>query len=265
MIKDKLFNFWLSIKGWLRWKTRLSMFTDVDIIYKLNTVYTYLDRFENLNDWNKGLWWGDFHPNETKYTHDDEVNITSRGVKFTTSRRPTIHDGKEYRYSCGLIEHKQTFGHGYFEVKATCYGGKSLWNAPLWFVSKGDGSKEEFTSVPEFDVCEVYTDADGSNMHGNSDVHYGKTYEEELNAGPRTHTHKGMEGKPMRYGLLWEPNRLSVYYDGQLVRRFTNKKLVSTFNKKIMPIINSSVKNDKVANETTAMIVNYFLYYKLEK
>ena len=101
-------------------------------------------------------------------------------------------------------------------------------------------------------------------MHGETNVHYGKSYKkgESKSMGSKQHTYGSIDNKAIRYGMLWEPNKITIYYDGQKVRQITQDRIIKRFDREIMPIIGCGVKETKTANETNKILIEYFKYYK---
>ena len=259
-IADWFVNNYLSFAGWMRAKGfKFIPVHHADYIDK--GMMMFIDEFEDLENWDKGLWWGDHHPDERKYTKDENIKLVGTGAELTVKYDPMVYNDRRYMYSTGLLECKQSFSYGYFEVCCSMEIGRDLWYAPLWFVSREND--HYFPVTPELDVCEVYTDSDGLNMHANSDVHYGLDYSEKYKRDLGAKTHVDVDFSwPNIFGCKWSEDSIEIYYNNYLVRRITSERVLSMFRTKLMPIISSGVKNDKVADETNRMIVHWFKYYK---
>ena len=94
IVNDLIVNNWLWLKGWLRYKTKWSIFSSKDILkiidernYKLKTN----DNFKSLRNWSHGMWWGSAHPDQTnQYTNPKNTKITKDGLELSVNKNPKI-------------------------------------------------------------------------------------------------------------------------------------------------------------------------------
>jgi hypothetical protein len=249
----KIVNTYLLVKSWIR--------------YILNTPPKYdrvewdvIDRFTNLNNWNIAFWWGRYSETEdTAYVSGNNVILLKSGLLLDYQYQEKInrHNNKMMSWSHGCIEHKDVFGKGIYEVEFELIEGKGVWHAPLWFVTKGNG-KEEFTVMPEIDVCEIFEE---KKMQSN--IHYGREYNtpEHYTIGGMTHRLRNVYGRTIRVGMKWD-DKISIYYDGHLVRVITDGEILGKLNL-LMPIIGAGVLKNREVKHGGGIVVKSFKYKAL--
>lgn len=145
---------------------------------------------------------------QTVYDPDANSNV----LAIRTAREDTLVDwlnNKRYNYTSGILTSETKFSqqYGYFEVRAKLPS--TFGSAPSFWLM--DFSKDQ---VQEIDVVEVSGREKGLEVVQN--VHWGKN-EENWNY------HKLSDGdsgsKYRNYGVLWEPNQIVWYIDGEEVFR----------------------------------------------
>ncbi len=171
---------------------------------------TFSEEFEN--GFNTGLWndttWYE-SPNATRnYTVEDGVLKIwpERDASGNFFNRTIDTDGKYY----------QTYG--YFEIEAKLPAGQGTWPA-FWLLNHDDP-----TLRPEIDILEAY--AGGGPNSGWSDANLHPTafastiWPTGIQSGPtggtKTFADLGdLSAGFHKYGLKWEPGKLTFYFDGQ--------------------------------------------------
>lgn len=109
---------------------------------------------------------------------------------------------------------KFSYLHGYCEARIKCPAGSLYWPA-FWMVG-GVGAPHGWASYGEFDVMEAYGPRPSA---AESNFHYGLEPANK-NIGGRAHGLDIPNTEWHRYGLLWEADQLTWYYDGVGVRNY---------------------------------------------
>ena len=102
-------------------------------------------------DWQIGERWGIIHPNKPICYYDkDAVKINKKGeLELYTHYNPRKFDGKTVNTGVGLINCKEKFEYGRFDIDIKLPKGPSLWPA-FWMWSYNFWP-------PEIDVFEAYS------------------------------------------------------------------------------------------------------------
>lgn len=132
---------------------------------------------------------------------------------------------------------KQPFTHGYFEAELMLPREHGRWDA-FWLTG-------QHTWPPEVDVLESYSREDYYNNFRRlqSNVHHNRPDGSKTMLGAKNHPiPRAMANRFIRFGLLWQPKNLSVFYNGYLVRHIQNKKILEQFNQPMHLIISSGVQ-----------------------
>jgi len=222
--------------------------------------------------------WGKFHPIKPYCHYDpeaidcdkDENLILKTHINPKRLKHPHTKKLIQIPIGVGLITSKKGFDYGYFEIEAKLPKGKNLW--PAFWMSPFE------SWPPEIDVFEGYTKEKENYFHFNwknpfgfwrveTNFHCGKE-PENYNLGAKTHWlgFKDPTKHFNKYGCLWTPDKIEIFYNGRLVRKLTDKKLLKEYHDKSMCVkINAHVdKNvDKENHKTTKYIIKNFKYEKL--
>ena len=205
-------NLYLKIANLLRWSLRVPAKP-----IKFKSI-EYQTDFTNVNEVT-GVWymkrpWGEIHPDnssgENFWIDRNECKITPHGAVFgmTPSDKYDGTDGKrKVNWACGMVWSKIKFGYGYSEVEVILSDNKGQWSAPLWMF---EASAEK---TREIDTCEFYIDDKGKRA--NSAMHF---YGDRKSHIANSHKLRDITGRVVRFGVLREPGKASIYYDGHLVR-----------------------------------------------
>ncbi len=167
---------------------------------------TFADEFDSFNSgvWNDKIWY-EGAPDTNNYTVEDgRLKIwpqkNSAGQFFN---RTIDTDGKYY----------QTYG--YFEIEAKLPVGKGTWPA-FWLFNHIDNRR------PEIDIMEAYAGGGPDSGWSDANLHptaYGATIwkDQNVNGGFKMISTPDLSAGFHKYGLKWEANRQTFYFDGQEV------------------------------------------------
>jgi beta-glucanase (GH16 family) len=169
---------------------------------------TFDEEFDNgfnKTIWNDHLWYDTSNPTINYAVENSELKIwpqkDSTGKFFN---RTIDTDGKYYQK------------YGYFEVEAKLPVGKGTWPA-FWLLNHIDSHR------PEIDIMEAY--AGGTSPWGtaiNGQPHptaYGTTVWSDAGvmAGFKQNKTVDLSAGFHKYGVKWEPSKLTYYFDGTAV------------------------------------------------
>jgi beta-glucanase (GH16 family) len=167
---------------------------------------TFSDEFNtfNTNVWNDKIWYENSNPTKNYAVEDGKLKIwPERDGSGNFFNRTIDTDGKYY----------QTYG--YFEVEAKLGVGKGTW--PAFWLFNHIGNRR-----PEIAVMEAY--AGGGPGSGWSDANFHPTAyaatiwsDGGVLAGTKTMQTVDLSKDFHKYGVKWEPNKLTFYFDGQEV------------------------------------------------
>jgi hypothetical protein len=254
--KDKVYNFLLNITYRIK-----RFFIKKPKSFKPRLDLQIHDIFEDVDKlWDRHMWWGNYADDEDTTYQDSECVIPlggGEGVKLTTEFKPKLNkkNNKIMSFAHGVLHCKQTFYTGAIEVVVNIRPASSIWHAPLWFVTKDD-------VLPEIDVSEVYTEYDKDEGRSNSNLHFGTDYgDNSKSLGANTHYLPELFNRDISFAMKWNKRRISIYYDGYLVRKITNKRILRRIQKGIVPIINVNLSPDYI-HTSSEMIVKSFKYWK---
>lgn len=181
--------------------------------------------FYNSTDWYNTYPWGNAN-NGLEY--NDPSNLIYQAgylkIKCEKLNTPISYNGKNYQFKSGAIWSKQLYKYGYFEISAKLPIGFDYWPA-FWLWGRGpDGI---CTTIPndgyynEIDVQELTETAltlgnrMGINYHWrNTSTCIQGSYGGFVPNGVPINVNVSNEHK---YGLFWEPNKMSFYCDDILV------------------------------------------------
>ena len=172
------------------------------------TQYTlaFKDEFDSYNGavWNDHIWYETANATKNYAVEDGKLKIwPQRDASGKFFNRTIDTDGK----------YTQTYG--FFEIEAKLPIGKGTWPAFWLFNHIGDRR-------PEIDVMEAY--AGGGPNSGWSDANYHPTafastiwIDASVLGGTKTIVTPDLSAAFHKYGLKWEPTKLTFYFDGKEV------------------------------------------------
>ena len=253
IFKDVIYNFFLSIKLELTKYVKgneINPPTGYQLVFEDNFT-SQLD----TNNWGYGQPWGEFHPDyphqrydtdgSFSYTKDGKLNLEIRNSpkKFNQKNLP------EYRKTdklpqeftiptaIGMIHSKESWRYGWFEATVKLPVGQSYWNA-FWLAGVN-------TWPPEIDIFEAYTHFGpnyeaptilrkyflSANRRIRPNLHYGDV------PGNKKHyvafdvpVHKATQ-RYVQYAVLWEKDKIEIYFDGKKVLRCTDPEILKYYNR----------------------------------
>lgn len=211
-------------------------------------------------DWLTRERWGKVHRDKPHWYYDDDqvrLEPETQDLILSLERKPInipSPNGRVNSYiATGLVSCIEKFSYGYFEIEATLPTGPNLWPA-FWMWGW-------LSWPPEIDVLEAYSNSRGSyfkprlfNPLGfwniQSNVHYDKYNvdgrEETMNIGGKTHWFgfKNPANNSIKYSCYWDKDVIEIYYNGGMVRRITDSKILTPLrNHKMNVIINNGVQS----------------------
>jgi beta-glucanase (GH16 family) len=146
--------------------------------------------------------------------------------------------GGSLSYDSGLMTTQGSFSqqYGYFEMRAELPQGSGMWPA-FWMLT--DNSYLPGNWPPELDVLEAFgataADGEGGANQAHWDVHSTNTSQQ---AGGWATVNANQYNSYNTYGVLWTPQTLTFYYDGQKVAQTPTP---SDFAQKMYLIANLAV------------------------
>lgn len=227
--------------------------------------------------------WGRVHPENYIRGWNDPgaIQINRDGhLVLQTRKNPREFEinGKKVisHTGIGLVSNTTKFVHGYFEIEAKLPTGKNLWPA-FWMWS--------FDSwPPEIDVFEAYTNKKKGYFklipakwwrflgfwNVQTNVHYGHKGD-GTQSSIKGETHwmgfKNPRKHFIKYGCLWAPDKIEIFYNGRSVRTIKDKKVLKYFENTTMNVIINNHVDESVnlQNPTESeFIVKYFKYTPLK-
>ncbi len=257
-------NFILSILVWIRYWLGIVKEGDYPKHLKGYKLTTML----NCKNTCKGHEWGDFHEdNHTQYWTPTSVKWAENKVQCTVKYAPQsfVHVDKYNNkhaivipWATGVVRSIQSFMYGYFEALITFPIASGQWPA-FWLTSS-------IGWPPEIDIVEGYSKGDlyerGKRLQSN--IHYRKE-----DAGPiyriKAINHPmplKLLDRPIKIGVLWTPDKVDFYYNGYLVRRITDKKVLSRLNTPMVVILNSAIQIEHHPSAASTTFKNVQIWQK---
>lgn len=167
---------------------------------------TFSDDFDGFNSsvWNDKIWYEAAPGTKNYEVEDGKLKIwPERDASGNFFNRTIDTDGKYY----------QTYG--YFEVEAKLPVGKGTWPA-FWLFNHIDNRR------PEIDIMEAYAGGGPDSGWSDGNLHptaYGATVwlDQTVNGGFKMVQTPDLSAGFHKYGLKWEANKQTFYFDGQEV------------------------------------------------
>ncbi|WP_395020398.1 family 16 glycosylhydrolase [Dongia sp.] len=154
---------------------------------------------------------------------DGDHHIVANGILHLVATK-AYDDGRAIAYESGMIRSRQTFRYGYFEARIKLPSGRGLF--PAFWLNSDYGANGRLDWPPEIDIMEyaVNGTTERPNMvHSglrvdNPTAQGGTLVYNDTNYEPRW----GFFNAPVdmskdwhTYGLLWEPDSVTVFLDGR--------------------------------------------------
>tara|TARA_B100000963_G_C22453072_1_gene592055 strand:+ start:140 stop:868 length:729 start_codon:yes stop_codon:yes gene_type:complete len=225
--------------------------------------------------------WGEVHPIKPEAWYDPTAIelkycplLECEQLILKTHKNPKYFESidTEVPIGVGLISCTEKLSYGHYEIEAKLPSGPNLWPA-FWAWA--------FESwPPEIDIIEGYSNNKGSYFNWNIDaikgnfwkvqtnIHLGKT-PENYSIGAKNHWlgWKSPDKIFNRYSMLWKKEEISIFFNDNLVRKITDKKIMDEISKNKMNVIINNMVRPGVNKETppdSEFIVNYFKYKPLD-
>jgi len=224
--------------------------------------------------------WGIMHTDKPYNWYDEKsVKVNKDGfleLSINFNPKKIIIDDKEYNPELGIGLVSSTykdFTYGYYEIEA------KLPNSPFSWPAFWMWSWESWP--PEIDIFEGYTNYKGSYFKISNSWKIWKIWNIQTNIHYKINElkHKSIGSAKgfidlfkkspskrfIKYGMLWKPDEITFYYDGRVVRKITDSKILDKIKgHKMNLILNNGVTKDDIrAIEGDPMIIKYFTYTDL--
>jgi beta-glucanase (GH16 family) len=207
----------------------------------------------NKKEWRIGQEWGEFHPNDLHqyyggdtfaYTEDGSLILELRNdpKSYIKSELPEWRQvdqlPEEFTIPTGggLVKTYQSWQYGWFEAWIKLPKGTPYW--PAFWLSGAN------SWPPEIDILEAYSNkgdyyADKdifgrliTNRRIQPNIHYG----DDKIGSKRMYGSYSVDvaestNRFVHYACLWEEDKIEIYYDGIIVFRCTDSKILEWFNK----------------------------------
>jgi len=193
----------------------------------------------NQKNTRKGFSWGAYHPdNLSQYWSDDNVEWLDNKVVLFSKLEPKEFDNDIIiPYSIGVVESNSVYRYGYFEAYGHLPVTRGQWPA-FWLT----GSKNW---PPEIDILEGYSKDDSydDGRRLQSNIHYkGRTPHEQIGSQNHPLLKGSITHVSGHFAMLWEKDKIEFYYNGYLVRRVTDKKVLKAMDEPMRVILNSGIQ-----------------------
>lgn len=251
-MKEWLFNKWLQIRAFLRAIFNLNFECEdgVPVLYVEKPVTFHI-----------GHNWGLYHPSEKFYWNQLSVKYFNDNYHLYSLFYPRKYRIKSIPYNCGIIESNESFKYGYFSAEIKFPLKKGQW--PGFWLFNGDNPETDNEEYSEIDIVEGYS-KNGNYKNFTKfqpNVHYKENGEWKM-IGPVNiplQTNK-VKKDFIKFSLLWTENKIDIFYDGILVKRITNKKVLN--NLRDMHIVFSLYieYNENPSNKAEMIVRNIKVY-----
>ncbi len=184
-------------------------------------VLTFQDEFNegklNIQKWSSMPYHGSrYHPgSRVYYCSDKNFEFTDSTIRLMAKKEiTTVNDTMHYQYTIGWLDNFYVMDqqYGFFEMRCKLPQGKGMWPA-FWLVSR-------HSWPPEIDIFEIYTSVSATTIESN--LHFFKN--ERHTSNMKKTKIPDARAAFQTYGLNWEPELLTFYFDGLAFRRQKIKK-----------------------------------------
>jgi len=214
--------------------------------------------------WRSGQIWGDFHPNNPTWWYDPEcVDVTDGVLRLQTKYHRRENNGVVNTLGVGLISSIDSFGYGTFSADIMLPKGTGLFPA-FWLSATNSWP-------PEIDIFEAWSRKSGLYTSNYipyyslaSNVHYGNNDNNHKMIKSKSHMlWKCLDDKWTNFKLEWFPDRISIFYDGKLVREVKDQSILKWFeNIQMQVIINNGLEKLEDYTNDSVMLTKNFKYIK---
>lgn len=183
------------------------------------------DDFNSFNsfNWHNTYSWGNINngleyndPNNIMFGYQSGY-LSIKAEKLTT---PINYSGNAYYYKSGAIYSKFQYKYGYFEISAKLPIGKGFWPA-FWLF--GVGSNSSCPTVGYYNEIDIAENNGFESITGTTlGIHYHwrnfSTCIRDVNWWDPSITGLPDLSLEHKYAVLWEPDRMTWYFDDQPIR-----------------------------------------------
>jgi beta-glucanase (GH16 family) len=260
-VKDWFIRTWLELKNTIRYVRNITK-PSGSAKYKLKfyddfLVGPYSNKWDDSN--NQGL--PLYHPANMRQWYDaSSITQTADGVLFDATVKPRYFPEIDTTIpnAIGTMRSKDSWKYGIFVFMAKMPAGSYLWPA-LWLSGR-------YNWPPEIDLLEGYSD-NTIDFHKNkklqSNVHISTGEGETTNAGARTHRlPNSITEEVIQYKIWWEKDFIKLYYNGYLVRKITDKRILNGMFEDQRIIIGTGTQEGFTVDNLTPMLVHSVAVYQ---
>lgn len=277
-----------KLRYFLKTESKLAMFPyDYKLVFQDSFARDIKDK------WYISHSWGNFHPKHLYQhynTNWDCAYVNKRKELVLTTRYNPLHviksELKNHQLNnpnvqalpdefiipneIGLVQTKQEWKYGWFEIVAKLPKGKFLW--PAFWLS----SREKWP--PEIDVFEAYSTELGNSYHKRWLLKKRKDWNIQPNLhwgveGEESRDHWKGRSYPIRkctddfieYAVHWEKDFIKIYYAGHLILDVRDKKILDWFDSPMHIILNNGVNKSFDPVENTSLIIKHVNVYQKRK
>jgi len=209
------------------------------------------ESFKNLENWNIGMPWGEYHPAIPWQWYSDVITHSQPQILTTEAITKRVGDHL-LRYRIQLLYSKQSFPleDHIFEFKAKINPAKGIWPA-LWLTGKD-------TWPPEIDLMEFYG-SKGKNGRWESALHWGTPEKKGHKVYKNFMPH--LMDKFHVYSIKTDKKVLSLYFDGELL--FKQKLDPLFFTQPYNIILNNGVFDPSNVHVPNIFEIEYVRVWKI--
>lgn len=261
--RDWVLRTWLETKSNIRYiihKTKPGVFkitTDYKIKFQDDFKNPYSEKWDDQD--HQGL--PPYHPAFLETWYDPSlISQTPEGISFQAIVKPKYFseiDTTIPNASCS-IRTKDSWKYGIFVFSAKLNSGTYLWPA-LWLTGR-------YNWPPELDLMEANS-ADTIDFHKNknlfSTVHISDGSGGNIGNGSRTHRMPNKVTEEfIDYVIWWEKDFIKLYYNGYLVRKITDKRVLDGQFEDQRIIIGTGIQSGFFENNLTPVHVAQVTVYQ---
>lgn len=268
-IKDTLNRYYLDIKNNIRFFLKIKKYGNELLFIKKDYKLIFEDNFKSdvTDNWIYGeSWWNQpYHPGDLKQWFDKNmVKTTEDGLVLSTIKKPRYFKEIDtiIPTAIGNVQSKNGFYHGLYVFEAKLPKGKFLWPS-IWL----SGIK---TWPPEIDILECWSQSDSNyKKHKNftTNLHFTNNKGIKDHYGSYRHpmSLNSMENF-IEYALLWDENKIEIFYNGYKVFKSSNKNIMNNLNSQEMRIIlNNGISSYESTETKTDFIIKNVKFFKKTK
>jgi beta-glucanase (GH16 family) len=160
-------------------------------------------------------------------------------------------------YGTGVLKTIKSYKYGYFTCRIAFPNVPGQW--PAFWLYNGDG--DEYS---EIDVVEAYSKNGSYNSHikFQPNIHY-KDKGVWINTGAKNSPLPKRANPFYKFSLLWEPDSIKIFYNGYLIKRYTDKTILDKMLDMYV-IFNSAIdiSSKEIGNKAMTSFSDIEIYQK---